>query len=63
MMWCYLSDISQSSCQSAKKCARFRAFQEKADAAGLVVFVLSKDFAQSRFTREQVFSFRVLLKL
>ena len=52
-----LSDVSQrssSSCQSVKKCARFRQFQEKVDEAGLVVFVLSNDFAKSRFTREQV---------
>jgi len=56
-----LADFSQQSslsCQSTKKCARFRQFQEKADEAGLVVFVLSKDFAESRFTREQVILFK-----
>jgi len=52
-----VADISQrssSSCHSVKKCARFRQFQEKVDEAGLIVFVLSNDFAKSRFTREQV---------
>jgi len=61
-----LSDFSQqssSSGQSTKKCARFRQFQEKADEAGLVVFVLSKDFAESRFTREQVISFKIIATL
>ena len=43
---------SLSSCQS-----HFRQFQEKADEAGLIVFVLSTDFATSCFARGQV-SFR-----
>ena len=55
--WFRLTDASQrssSSCQSVKRCAQFRQFQEKADEAGLIVFVLSNDFAKSRFTRKQV---------
>jgi len=43
--------------QSTKKRARFRQFQEKADEAGLIIFVLSNDFAKSHFTREQVLIF------
>jgi hypothetical protein len=33
---------------------RLRRFQEKADEAGVVIFVLSQSFADSKFTREQV---------
>lgn len=57
MIWYCLADLSQrssSSCHSTKKCTRFRQFQEKADEAGLVIFVLSNAFAKSCFTREQV---------
>jgi len=59
-----LVDVSQrssSSCQSMKKCARFRQFQEKVDEAGLIIFVLSNDFAKSRFTREQVYSLNLIV--
>jgi len=59
--WYCCADISQrssSSCQSSNKSALFRQFQQKADEAGLVVFVLSNDFAKSCFTRKQVIGLR-----
>jgi len=54
-----MSAVSQQlSCQSSKKCTLFRQFQEKVDEAGLIIFVLSNDFAKSCFTRKQVSIFR-----
>ena len=62
-VFCTCADVSQkssTSCQSTGNSDRLKRFQEKADDAGVVIFVLSASFADSRFTREQVLTLQFL---
>nr|XP_006825953.1 PREDICTED: uncharacterized protein LOC102806317 [Saccoglossus kowalevskii] len=50
-----LSGLSQSSNEDTTESSQRSMFQEKADEAGVVVFVLSKSFAESQTCQQQVF--------
>jgi len=54
---------SQMSVFSPTQCERQKRFQERADEADVVICVLSKEFADSKTTREQVSTSNSVLRL